>query len=100
MPRPRLVLFFFLPLAVLLLTAGPARAQVRPSHVYAIDPRGVVRGSTSEVVVDGANLEGATAVLFDEAGFRGRILEVTDRGEDKAEQIGRASCRERVFRVV
>jgi hypothetical protein len=86
MPRPRPALLSFPLLPFLLLAAVTARAQVRPSHVYAIDPRGVVRGATSEVVIDGANLEGATAVLFDEAGLRGRILEVTDQGEDKPER--------------
>ena len=61
-----------------LLIAATAAAQVRPSVLTSATPYGLQRGTTATFVVDGANLEGATEVLFSDAGLTATI----DRYED------------------
>ena len=64
--------FRLLPLALVLLAAADAEAQVRPAVVTSATPYGLQRGSTVTFVVDGANLEGASEVLCSDPGLTDR----------------------------
>jgi hypothetical protein len=69
-----------------LLIAATAAAQVRPSVLTSATPYGLQRGTTVTLVVDGANLEGATEVLFSDAGLTGSIDRYEDLGADIRER--------------
>jgi hypothetical protein len=69
-----------------LLIAATAAAQVRPSVLTSATPYGLQRGTTVTFVVDGANLEGATEVLFSDAGLTGSIDRYEDLGADIRER--------------
>jgi hypothetical protein len=69
-----------------LLVASTAAAQVRPSVLTSATPYGLQRGTTVTFVVDGANLEGATEVLFSHAGLTGSIGGYEDLGADIRER--------------
>jgi hypothetical protein len=71
-----------LPLVLALLVAADVQAQVRPAVLTSATPYGLQRGSTVTFVVDGANLEGASEVLFSDAGLRGSIDAYEDLGAD------------------
>jgi len=72
-----------------MLTAGLAFAQsvktdhptgnrTTPPTISSITPRGISRGTTVEMTVEGLNLAGAEAILFDEPGVKGRIIRVKE----------------------
>lgn len=64
------------------IAAGPAVPPTRPAMVAMIAPYGLQRGTTAMLTVEGTNLQGADAVLFDDERITGRILEHLDKGED------------------
>lgn len=72
--------------ALALAFAATAAAQVRPSVLTSATPYGLQRGTTVTFVVDGANLEGATEVLFSDVGLTGRIDAYEDLGADIRER--------------
>jgi len=59
-----------------------ADAQVRPSVLTGMTPYGLQRGTTVVFAVDGANIDGATKVIFDDAGLSAEILGYEDLGAD------------------
>ena len=73
-------------MALTLLIAATAAAQVRPSVLTSATPYGLQRGTTATFVVDGANLEGATEVLFSDAGLTATIDRYEDLGADIRER--------------
>ena len=74
-------------LVVLALGAlSDAHAQVRPSVITGATPYGLQRGTTATFDVDGANLEGASAVLFSDPGLSGTIDRYEDLGADIRER--------------
>lgn len=73
--------FLLLPL----LVAGAAGDELHPTGnrttpptINSVSPRGVSRGTTVELTVEGLNLAKAQAILFDEPGIKGRILRVKE----------------------
>lgn len=71
--------------APLLLLASLAFAQdhptgprITPPTLTSVNPRGVARGATTEITVEGLNLAKASAVYFSEPGIKARILRVKE----------------------
>jgi hypothetical protein len=64
------------------VSAADSPAQVRPSVLTAATPYGLQRGTSARIVVDGANLEGASAVLFSDAGLTATIETYEALGAD------------------
>ncbi|MGA1368543.1 MAG: hypothetical protein ACO394_08500 [Blastocatellia bacterium] len=63
--------------SLLLLTLGsvlPLGAQVPHPYLTTISPAGGARGKTVTVMIEGVNLSGATAILFDKPGASGEIV--------------------------
>ncbi|MFZ4628322.1 MAG: hypothetical protein ACOYNR_08340 [Blastocatellia bacterium] len=63
--------------SLLLLTLGsvlPLGAQVPHPYLTTISPVGGSRGQTVTVMIEGVNLSGATAILFDKPGVSGQII--------------------------
>ena len=52
--------------------------RTTPPTVNAISPRGVARGTTVELTVEGLNLAGTKAILFDHPGITGQIVRVKE----------------------
>jgi hypothetical protein len=75
---------------VLLLPAVIAGQQPRTNPPTLLDtaPAAIARGITTEVRVEGINLRGASAVLFDESGISGKILHVNELGEYQKNRVG------------
>lgn len=62
--------------------AGSAGAQTRPAALTSLTPYGIQRGTSATFTVDGANLEGADAVIFTDPGLSATISGYEDRGAD------------------
>ena len=58
-----------------------AQPRTNPPTLLETTPPAVARGLATEVRLDGINLRGASAVLFDQAGVSGRVLHVNELGE-------------------
>jgi hypothetical protein len=72
-------------LGLLAATAGAAQIvphptgwRTTPPILNSVSPLGLARGVTSELVIEGLNLGGASAIYFSEAGITGRILRVKE----------------------
>lgn len=59
-------------------TAHPTGSRITPPTLRDISPRGLARGATTELTVEGFNLAGANKVFFSEPGVTGRILRVKE----------------------
>jgi hypothetical protein len=64
------------------LMVSHAHAQVRPSVLTGATPYGIQRGTSVRVMVEGANLEGASGVLFSDPGLTAVIEKYEDLGVD------------------
>ena len=64
----------------------PLRAEepIIPPSLSKIWPVGMERGSTATFTLDGRNLSGAKAVIFDAPGITAKISQITDLPEEKA----------------
>ncbi len=69
------------------IAAGLPIPPTRPPMVAMIAPYGLQRGTTVTLTVEGTNLQGADAVLFDDERITGRILEHLDKGEDVVKRV-------------
>jgi len=69
-------------LALAALDVSAAGAQTRPSLLTGMTPYGLQRGTSVVFTVDGANIEGVTEVLFDDAGLSADVLGYEDLGAD------------------
>jgi hypothetical protein len=69
-------------LAAVLLAPAGGFAQVRPSVLTSATPYGLQRGTSTRLVVDGANLEGASDVIFSDPGLTAAIERYEDLGAD------------------
>ena len=58
--------------------ASPTGNRTTPPTINVIAPRGVARGTTVELTVEGLNLANAQAILFDQPGVKGRVLRVKE----------------------
>lgn len=72
-------------LGVLALAAGaaqtlphPTGSRTTPPILNSVSPLGLARGITSELVIEGLNLAGASEIYFSEDGITGRILRVKE----------------------
>jgi hypothetical protein len=63
-------------LAIILLAviSGSSRAQIAQPYLGSVTPIGAPRGQKVTVTIEGFNLSGATAVIFDKPGISGKIL--------------------------
>jgi hypothetical protein len=66
--------------------ASLASAQTRPASIAMARPTGGQRDTTVTVVIDGNNLDGAGAVLFDVSSLSARIVRNEDLGPDVVER--------------
>ncbi len=67
--------------SVLPLHAGE---PIIPPSLSKIWPVGMERGSTASFTLDGRNLSGAKAVIFDAPGFTAKVTQITDLPEEAA----------------
>ena len=67
-------------------TGHPAGSRTTPPTIELLSPRGIVKGTTQKLTVEGYNLHGASEIHFSETTIRGRILQVR-RMLDVAEPI-------------
>ena len=72
-------------LPILLLTAGVAFAadwptgnRTTPPTIDSVQPRGVARGATLEMTVEGLNLARASQVYFSQPGIKARIVRIKE----------------------
>src|ERR1700683_4317996 len=61
-----------------------AEEPIIPPSLSKIWPVGMERGSTATFTLDGRNLSGAKAVIFDAPGITAKISQITDLPEEKA----------------
>ena len=56
----------------------PTGNRTTPPTINVVAPRGIARGTTVELTVEGLNLANAQAILFDQPGIKGRIVRVKE----------------------
>ncbi|HUS07491.1 MAG TPA: hypothetical protein VMZ52_14385 [Bryobacteraceae bacterium] len=56
----------------------PTGPRITPATINSVTPRGIARGTTVELTVEGLNLGKTTAIYFNEPGVKGRILRVKE----------------------
>lgn len=59
-------------------TDSPSGNRTTPPTITAVSPRGIARGTTVEMAVEGLNLGNASAIYFDRAGVKGKIIRVKE----------------------
>ncbi len=57
---------------------SPSGSRRTPPTISVIAPRGLTRGTTVELTVEGLNLAKASAIYFSEPGIKGRVLNVKE----------------------
>ncbi len=57
---------------------SPSGNRTTPPTISSVSPRGMARGTTVEMTVEGLNLGNAKAIYFDRAGVKGKILRVKE----------------------
>src|SRR5687768_11011211 len=55
-----------------------ASPRTTPPVISSVAPKGIPRGITSALTIDGLNLTDATAIHFSQPGIQGRVLSVTE----------------------
>jgi hypothetical protein len=76
--RRSILLFPLLVVAMAGDESYPTGNRTTPPTISSVAPRGVSRGTTVELTVEGLNLANAHAILFDQPGIKGRILRVKE----------------------
>ena len=56
----------------------PTGNRTTPPTINVVAPRGIARGTTVEMTVEGLNLANAQGIVFDQAGIKGRIVRVKE----------------------
>lgn len=56
----------------------PTGNRITPPTLSSVSPRGIARGATVEMTVEGLNLAHAQGILFDQPGVKGRIVRVKE----------------------
>src|SRR4051812_48809631 len=64
--------------------------RTTPPTLETVAPRGVARGATTEVVIEGLNLAGATRVYFSDPGLTGRVVRVKEIADLPDNRLGAA----------
>jgi hypothetical protein len=69
-------------------TDWPTGNRTTPPTINSVSPRGVPRGATTELTVEGLNLAKATAVFFSEPGITARILRIKELPDASDVRLG------------
>ncbi|MEZ5353126.1 MAG: hypothetical protein R2762_10865 [Bryobacteraceae bacterium] len=65
-------------LAVAQTAPHPTGPRITPPTLNSVSPQGVARGTTVEMIAEGLNLAGASAVHFSDPGVKGRVIRVKE----------------------
>jgi hypothetical protein len=76
--RTFLLIATLLPTVLTADDSHPTGSRTTPPTISVVNPRGVARGATVELTVEGLNLANAQGILFDRQGIKGRILRVKE----------------------
>src|ERR1700691_2731282 len=66
----------------------PTGNRTTPPTIASVSPRGVPRGATTELTVEGLNLAKASAVFFSEPGIQARILRIKELPDGPDVRLG------------
>ena len=66
----------------------PTGNRTTPPTISSVSPRGVPRGATTELTVEGLNLAKASAVFFSEPGIHARILRIKELPDGPDVRLG------------
>ena len=66
----------------------PTGNRTTPPTIDSVSPRGVPRGATTELTVEGLNLAKASSVFFSEPGIRARILRIKELPDGPDVRLG------------
>jgi hypothetical protein len=66
----------------------PTGNRTTPPTINSVSPRGVPRGATTELTVEGLNLAKASAVFFSEPGIQARILRIKELPDGSDVRLG------------
>ena len=66
----------------------PTGNRTTPPTINSVSPRGVPRGTTTELTVEGLNLAKASAVFFSEPGIQARILRIKELPDGPDVRLG------------
>ena len=66
----------------------PTGSRLTPPTVASVTPRGVARGTTLELTVEGFNLAKASAIYFNKGGIKGRIVRVKELPDASETRLG------------
>jgi len=69
-------------------TDSPTGNRTTPPTINSVSPRGVPRGATTELTVEGLNLAKASAVFFSEPGIQARILRIKELPDGPDVRLG------------
>jgi hypothetical protein len=69
-------------------TDSPTGSRTTPPTIASVSPRGVPRGATTELTVEGLNLAKSTAVFFSEPGIQARILRIKELPDGPDVRLG------------
>jgi len=69
-------------------TDSPTGNRTTPPTINSVSPRGVPRGATTELTVEGLNLAKASAVFFSELGIQARILRIKELPDGPDVRLG------------
>jgi hypothetical protein len=67
---------------------SPTGNRTTPPTIASVSPRGVPRGATTELTVEGLNLAKASAVFFSEPGIQARILRIKELPDGPDVRLG------------
>jgi hypothetical protein len=67
---------------------SPSGNRTTPPTISSVSPRGVARGTTLEMTVEGFNLAKASAIYFDKTGVKGKILRIKELPDQSDIRIG------------
>lgn len=66
----------------------PTGNRTTPPTINSVSPRGVPRGATTELTIEGLNLAKASAVFFSEPGIQARILRIKELPDGSDVRLG------------
>lgn len=64
--------------ALVAQTEHPTGNRTTPPTIRDVQPRGIARGTTVEMTVEGFNLAKASAIYFDRAGLKGKVVRIKE----------------------
>src|ERR1700694_814264 len=82
------VLIFAALSAIAIADESPTGNRTTPPTIASVSPRGISRGTTAEVTIEGLNLGKAQKIYFDQPGVSGRILRVKELPDGSDVRLG------------